>query len=50
MFSEWGATWYLEVKDKKGYTVEGVTNPLDDKNKAHKSEDLGLNLQPFVAT
>ena len=45
-----GATWYLEVKDIKGYTVEGVPNPLYDEDKPHTDKEMGLDLRPFVAT
>jgi len=45
-----GSTWYLEVKDTNGYTVEGVPNPLDDKGKAMADKEMGLDLAPFVAT
>ena len=44
-----GSRWFLEVKDSKGYTVEGIPNPLQDNQKPAKFEELGVDLEPFVA-
>lgn len=48
-----GSTWYLEVRDRSGYTVEGVPNPvlndLDEKEKKSLKQMLGLDLDPFLA-
>lgn len=46
-----GSTWYLEVRDKRGYTVEGVPNPLVGGDEAIKElKNLtSLDFGPFLA-
>jgi hypothetical protein len=45
-----GATWYLEMRDKNGYTVEGVPNPRGeaDPDFAIYLKKNGLDLKPFI--
>lgn len=46
-----GSTWYLEVRDRNGYTVEGVPNPLvgDDQRVKRIKETTNLDFRPFLA-
>lgn len=46
-----GSTWYLEVRDRKGYTVEGVPNPLvgDEQEVKRIKETTHLDFRPFLA-
>lgn len=46
-----GSTWYLEVRDKNGYTVEGVPNPLvgDEQEVKRIKETTNLDFRPFLA-
>jgi hypothetical protein len=46
-----GSTWYLEVRDQKGYTVEGVPNPIvgDEQEVKRAKETVKLDLGPFMA-
>lgn len=46
-----GSTWYLEVRDRNGYTVEGVPNPLvgDEKEVKRIKETTNLDFRPFLA-
>ena len=45
-----GSTWFLEVRDHRGYTVEGVPNPVKKNAKSIVSpkERGGLDFKPFV--
>ncbi len=49
-----GQVWFLEVKDDKGYTVEGVPNPTDSPLAENSEEAKALknqhhvDLEPFV--
>lgn len=43
-----GSRWYLEVKDKERYTVEGLPNPIDVEGKALRIKELNLDLRPYV--
>lgn len=46
-----GSTWYLEVRDRNGYTVEGVPNPFvgDDQEVKRIKETTRLDFRPFLA-
>lgn len=46
-----GSTWYLEVRDQKGYTVEGVPNPIvgDEQEVKRIKETVKLDFGPFMA-
>jgi len=46
-----GSTWFLEVRDKKGYTVEGVPNPMIEDAALRKKlkQESKLDLDPFLA-
>jgi hypothetical protein len=46
-----GSTWFLEVRDQEGYTVEGVPNPIigDPAMEKTLKEDSNLDLEPFLA-
>jgi len=45
-----GTTWFLEVRDGKSYTVEGVPNPEMDEEHAKKcKEEMNLDFRPFLA-
>lgn len=46
-----GSTWYLEVRDRNGYTVEGVPNSLvgDDQEMKRFKETTHLDFRPFLA-
>ncbi len=46
-----GSKWYLEVRDQKGYTVEGVPNPIveDQQEVKRIKETMKLDFGPFVA-
>jgi hypothetical protein len=45
-----GSTWYLEVRDSKSYSVEGVPNPIMEDPEFEKGlkEKSNLNLKPFL--
>ena len=45
-----GSTWFLEVRDQKSYTVEGVPNPIigDPELEKRLNENSNLNLKPFL--
>jgi len=45
-----GSTWFLEVRDPKGYSVEGVPNPIIGDSELEKKlkEKSNLNLKPFL--
>ena len=43
-----GSRWYLEVIDAKGYTVEGLPNPVEEGGKALVIKELGVDLKPYV--
>jgi len=46
-----GSRWYLEVRDRNGYTVEGVPNPLvgDEQEVKRIKETTNLDFRPFLA-
>jgi hypothetical protein len=46
-----GSTWYLEVRDQKGYTVEGVPNPIvgDEQEVKRIKNTMKLDFGPFMA-
>ena len=46
-----GSTWYLEVRDKNGYTVEGVPNPFvgDEQEVKRIKETTNLDFRPFLS-
>lgn len=46
-----GSIWYLEVRDRKGYTVEGVPNPIvgDQQEMKRIKETMKLDFGPFMA-
>jgi hypothetical protein len=46
-----GSTWYLEVRDRNGYTVEGVPNPLvgDEQEVKRIKGTTNLDFRPFLA-
>jgi hypothetical protein len=46
-----GSTWFLEVRDTDGYTVEGVPNPIIGDAAVEKSlkEKSNLDLKPFLS-
>lgn len=45
-----GSNWFLEVTDDKGYTVEGIPNPIIEDAELAKSlkEKSNLDLKPFL--
>lgn len=46
-----GSTWYLEVRDQRGCTVEGVPNPIagDEHEVKRIKETMKLDFGPFMA-
>lgn len=46
-----GSIWYLEVRDQKSYTVEGVPNPIvgDEQEVKRMKETVKLDFGPFMA-
>jgi len=46
-----GSIWYLEVRDKNGYTVEGVPNPFvgNEQEVKRLKEKTKLDFEPFLA-
>ena len=45
-----GSSWFLEVNDAKGYTVEGIPNPIIEDAEFAKSlkEKSNLDFKPFL--
>jgi hypothetical protein len=45
-----GSKWFLEVNDAKGYTVEGIPNPIIEDAEEAKSlkEKSNLDFKPFL--